>query len=95
MRYPVIRAHVGHDLTLVAAPNETGMALRCRTCKENLIVIRNPEAVATARCSACGFEFPYKGDDLTGIEDWNNRFVPGEVIPAAQCPQCGELAYKI
>lgn len=46
-----------------------------------------------ARCDNCGNVFPYTSKDLTAIPDLLQRIEPGSEVPAAECPECGALAY--
>jgi predicted RNA-binding Zn-ribbon protein involved in translation (DUF1610 family) len=46
-----------------------------------------------ARCDSCGAVFQPAAGDLAQIPDLLQRIEAGAEVPAAECPQCGALAY--
>jgi len=48
-----------------------------------------------AQCDNCGTVFQHTDGDLARIRDLLQRIEAGSEVPAAECPQCGALAYVV
>jgi rubredoxin len=46
-----------------------------------------------AQCGDCGLTF--NEDDLNDIRQLWERVLPGDIMPAGECPVCGALAHRI
>ena len=47
------------------------------------------------RCDNCGAEFEEAPRMFPDIPDLAKRLTPGGVVPSAECPECGCLAYPV
>jgi len=69
------------------------MALECMTCSTVLMTQDKPEV----RCQGCDWTGTEEDMEHVGanIPDLGQRVMPGEPMPAGECPECGALAHVI
>tara|TARA_B100000929_G_scaffold214052_1_gene171014 strand:+ start:8673 stop:10298 length:1626 start_codon:yes stop_codon:yes gene_type:complete len=61
-----------------------------RKLKDQIVTAANERKVACANCEWIGDE-----DECRPIEHISERVMPGEIMPAGECPKCGAVAHII